>query len=229
MNREGRIGHLLGSRELAAMPTEVVLRGAATHALVALLLGCLPRRGVHGGALLAGCPPHRDLIALPSSSGALLSRAFMVVPVFSDALLIGVLMAMPSSSAALLIVTSLGCSPRLVYSSSWLSWLCPPCRVLSSLGWYSPHRGPSSSWRSWSHPPRLVPSSSVPHCSALLVWCPLHVHRSNEKAKGRSAMPSSHLPALISSVEVSADLSCLITATSESRHVMHVMHEHAPL
>ena len=34
MNREGRIGHLLGSRELADMPTEVVLRGAATHALV---------------------------------------------------------------------------------------------------------------------------------------------------------------------------------------------------
>ena len=34
MSRESRIGHLLGSRELADMPTEVILRGAATHALV---------------------------------------------------------------------------------------------------------------------------------------------------------------------------------------------------
>ena len=32
--RMSRIGHLLGSKELADMPTEVALRGAATHALV---------------------------------------------------------------------------------------------------------------------------------------------------------------------------------------------------
>ena len=34
MSREGQIGHLPGSRELVDMPTEVVLRGAATNALV---------------------------------------------------------------------------------------------------------------------------------------------------------------------------------------------------
>ena len=33
MSRESRIGHLLGTRELTDMPTEVILRGAATHAL----------------------------------------------------------------------------------------------------------------------------------------------------------------------------------------------------
>ena len=32
MSRESRIGHLLGSRELADMPTEVILRGAAIGA-----------------------------------------------------------------------------------------------------------------------------------------------------------------------------------------------------
>ena len=34
MSRVSRVGHLLGSRELADMTTEVILRGAATHALV---------------------------------------------------------------------------------------------------------------------------------------------------------------------------------------------------
>ena len=36
MSRASRVGHLLGSRELAGMPTEVIHRGArvATHALV---------------------------------------------------------------------------------------------------------------------------------------------------------------------------------------------------
>ena len=34
MHREGRMGHLLGPRGLVDMPTEVALRGAATHALV---------------------------------------------------------------------------------------------------------------------------------------------------------------------------------------------------
>ena len=34
MIREGQIGHLLGTRELVDLPTEVALRGAATQALV---------------------------------------------------------------------------------------------------------------------------------------------------------------------------------------------------
>ena len=34
MSRASRIGHLLGSRELTDTPTEVILRGAATQALV---------------------------------------------------------------------------------------------------------------------------------------------------------------------------------------------------
>ena len=34
MTREGRIGHLLVTRELVDLPTEVALRGAATHAVV---------------------------------------------------------------------------------------------------------------------------------------------------------------------------------------------------
>ena len=33
MSRASRVGHLLGSKELADMPNEVILRGAATHAL----------------------------------------------------------------------------------------------------------------------------------------------------------------------------------------------------
>ena len=34
MNREAQVGHLLGTRELVDLPTEVALRGAATEALV---------------------------------------------------------------------------------------------------------------------------------------------------------------------------------------------------
>ena len=34
MGREGRIGHMPGPKELADMPTEVALRGAATQALL---------------------------------------------------------------------------------------------------------------------------------------------------------------------------------------------------
>ena len=34
VSRASQVGHLLGSRELADIPTDVILRGAATHALV---------------------------------------------------------------------------------------------------------------------------------------------------------------------------------------------------
>ena len=39
MTRECHIGHLLGSRELVDLPTEVALRGASTPALVSGLSG----------------------------------------------------------------------------------------------------------------------------------------------------------------------------------------------
>ena len=44
MSRESRIGHLMGPRELADIPTEVILRGAATHDHMHALgsgLGCV--------------------------------------------------------------------------------------------------------------------------------------------------------------------------------------------
>ena len=54
MSREaGLIGHLLGSRELADMPTEVALRGAATHAVVSGLGFVDAKLKVERGAIRA--------------------------------------------------------------------------------------------------------------------------------------------------------------------------------
>ena len=51
MSRASRVGHLLGSRELADTPTEVILRGAVTKALVGGLAFVEPIRPMAAAAV----------------------------------------------------------------------------------------------------------------------------------------------------------------------------------